>query len=192
MVLLSLVGSPNPVTVGSQLTYSIVVSNAGPAVATTVKLTNTLPAGVTFLSATPSNAFTLVGSVLTFTNLGNLAAGVPTNATIIVQPLAAGTITNSASVGSSVTDPLKANNSASVKTVVEAVALAMAHGAANSCILSWPAAGSYVLESAASLKAPVTWTQVTNPAPQLVGDQRMVTITMSNSIRFFRLRAPAP
>ena len=192
MVLLSLVGSPNPVTVGSPLTYSIVVSNAGPAVATTVKLTNTLPAGVTFLSATPSNAFTLVGSVLTFTNLGNLAAGVPTNATIIVQPLAAGTITNSASVGSSVTDPLKANNSASVKTVVEAVALAMAHGAANSCILSWPAAGSYVLESAASLKAPVTWTQVTNPAPQLVGDQRMVTITMSNSIRFFRLRAPAP
>ena len=45
--------SPDPVLAGQQLTYTLTVHNAGPASAPSVSLTDTLPAGVTFVSATP-------------------------------------------------------------------------------------------------------------------------------------------
>ena len=65
--------SPRPVVVGSNLTYTISVTNYGPSAATAVGLTNTLPASATFISATPG--YTLAGNVLTYTNLGALPLG---------------------------------------------------------------------------------------------------------------------
>ena len=46
--------SPDPVLEGELLTYSLTAHNSGPQDATGVSLTDTLPAGVTFDSATPS------------------------------------------------------------------------------------------------------------------------------------------
>ena len=46
--------SPDPVPVGGLLTYTLGVHNAGPSSAPAVQLTDTLPAGVTFDSATSS------------------------------------------------------------------------------------------------------------------------------------------
>ena len=46
--------SPDPVFVGQLLTYTLAVHNAGPSSATGVQLTDNLPAGVTFDSATAS------------------------------------------------------------------------------------------------------------------------------------------
>ena len=60
---------------------------ARPATATTVKLTNTLPAGVSFVSATPASGYTLVGSVLTFTNLGNVPFAQKTTLKVDVKPV---------------------------------------------------------------------------------------------------------
>src|SRR5207302_982527 len=137
-----------------------------------VRLTNTLPATVNFVSASPG--YSLTGSTLVFTNLGDLGSAGQLTATIVVQPTVAGTLTNTASVGSITTDPLKLNNSATIKTVVEGLTLSAARSGSN-ITLSWPAAASsYVLESAASLSIPVTWAPVTNP-PVLVGDQNTVT-----------------
>lgn len=47
------VTTPRP-NVGSQITYTVTVNNAGPSVATGVELTDRLPAGLEFVSATPS------------------------------------------------------------------------------------------------------------------------------------------
>ncbi len=44
------VDTPDPVTAGERLTYTITVQNAGPDTATTVGLSDTLPAGTTFVS----------------------------------------------------------------------------------------------------------------------------------------------
>src|SRR5260370_21103134 len=55
-VALQLVGtaSPAPVVLGGNLTYQLIVINNGPSPATGVTLTDTLPAGVTFVSPTPT------------------------------------------------------------------------------------------------------------------------------------------
>ncbi len=44
--------TPNPVTEGTPLTYSLAVTNNGPASATNVTVTDTLPSSVTYLSST--------------------------------------------------------------------------------------------------------------------------------------------
>jgi uncharacterized repeat protein (TIGR01451 family) len=115
--------SPNPVAAGNQLTYSIFVVNNGPSDATNVVVTDTLPAGVTFLS---TSAVCLSGTVQTGCNLGNLANGANTSFTIQVQVnsnLLVGTsgsksITNTASVAATQLDPDTTDNTASVSTTV--------------------------------------------------------------------------
>ena len=49
-------GAPNPVTVSSNITYSIRVSNFGPSTAANVVVTNKLPAGTAFVPAASSPA----------------------------------------------------------------------------------------------------------------------------------------
>ena len=49
--------SPDPVVPGGTLTYTLTVSNAGPSNATSVIATDTLPTGVTFVSATTGCAY---------------------------------------------------------------------------------------------------------------------------------------
>ena len=65
---ISMIDAPDPVAVGSNLTYSIVVSNLGPSTASGVTVTNTLASSVTFVSATPSQGGCIrSGNVLTCT-----------------------------------------------------------------------------------------------------------------------------
>jgi uncharacterized repeat protein (TIGR01451 family) len=109
--------SPDPVQVGAKLTYQLNVSNAGPDDATGVALTDSLPAGVTLVSATPSQG-SCTGTATVTCDLGSMAKGAGAGVTIVVTPTAAGTITNTASVASSVGDPNTANNAAQATTTV--------------------------------------------------------------------------
>lgn len=188
---LGLVGSPNPVFIGQNLLYSLFVTNRGPATATGVSLTNTLPPGVTFLSASPAG-YTLVGSVITFTNLGNAGSGLVLSATISVHPNVPATLTSTAVAASGVIDPLKGNNTATVKTIVTYPPLETSVVGSN-LVISWSAAATdYSLESATDLTPPVVWTPVTVPPPVLVGGQKVVTNAIGTGSKFFRLRAALP
>ncbi|MCX8156248.1 MAG: DUF11 domain-containing protein [Verrucomicrobiae bacterium] len=80
---LTLTDFPDPIQVGNLLTYTLMVSNAGTIWATNTWLTNTLPSGVEFVSATISNAglvtqyMTLVSFSNTWAyNQSNVALGV--------------------------------------------------------------------------------------------------------------------
>lgn len=191
---IGMVDSPDPLYIGAgnTLTYTITVTNLGPATANTVTVTNTLPPGVTFLSASPL-VYTVAGNVVTFTNLGNLAfGGVPLTATITVRLTSPATLTNTAVCGAGVTDLVKGNNSISVKTIVDFPAANVAISG-NGLVVSWPAdANGYVLETATNLAPPVIWTQVTVPAPVTVGGMKYVTNSIGAGSQFFRLRAVGP
>jgi uncharacterized repeat protein (TIGR01451 family)/CSLREA domain-containing protein len=114
---LSLQGTaPGSVTLGQNVTYTLTVANAGPSGATGVKLIDTLPAGVHFISAT--GGMTPVNGVLTF-HLGSLAADAPSpKVTIVVTPTAAGTLQNTATVSANQTDPTLNDNARALNTVV--------------------------------------------------------------------------
>ncbi len=127
--------SPDPVATGGALAYSILVANAGPDAATNVIVTDNLPKGVSFVSATSTQGSCSVkgksnGQALTCA-LGTLASSGgpaynPTPVTITIRVLApqkAGTISNTASVTSDLKDPNSKNNSATATTqVIEAPA----------------------------------------------------------------------
>ncbi len=105
--------APDPVTVGSNLTYSLTVTNLGPAMAASVTVTDALPASVTFLSASVSQGTwaTNGGSLFTCA-LGNINANGSATVSIVVRPNSAGSISNTATVSSSISDPNIANNTA--------------------------------------------------------------------------------
>ena len=185
---LGLTDTPDPLWLGNYLTYSITVSNGGPATATGLITVDTLPPAVNFISASPVNTYTVVGQVVTFTNLGNLASGAQTNLTITVQPTTAGTLTDTAACHSEVIDPFKANNSASVKTIVQPLPLTVSQEGPN-LVISWPAnLGNYILESTTDLRPPVVWLPAMDAAPALVGGQITVVVPIGLGNRYFRLR----
>ena len=110
----AMTGSPNPVLVGQQLTYVVTVKNNGPATATNVHFTDTLPAGVTPVSVASSQGSVVRNSSTTVAgNLGTLASGATATITIIVRPGSLGTATNTASVTSDNIDTDDTNNTAS-------------------------------------------------------------------------------
>jgi len=98
---------------GSTINYTITVSNAGPSPATGAVVTDLLPAGLQFVSATPSQG-TCSGTAPVTCSLGTIPNGA--NATIALSATVTattGTITNTASVSAASTDPGSGNNSGS-------------------------------------------------------------------------------
>jgi uncharacterized repeat protein (TIGR01451 family) len=111
--------SPDPVTVGNNLTYTVTVKNNGPSGATGVTMTDSLPGTVTFVSATPSQG-NCTGTATVTCNLGSLTNGASATITIVVTPTQAGGISNTARVAANEADPNTNNNSATEPTTVNA------------------------------------------------------------------------
>jgi len=106
--------SPGPFGTGLPLTYTIVVTNGGPNTATGVTVTDILPPGTTFQSATPGGACS--GTTTITCNAGTLTSGASATFTLTVTlPSTSGTVTNTATVTAAATsaDPNPSNNSAS-------------------------------------------------------------------------------
>jgi uncharacterized repeat protein (TIGR01451 family) len=116
---LSKVDAPDPVHAGETLTYTLKAANIGPSAASGVTVNDTLPAGVTFLSSTPSCS--QAGVNLTCA-LGSIANGASASLTVSVRPGTPGSITNAASVKGDQADPNAANNSAKATTRVRPAA----------------------------------------------------------------------
>ena len=182
---LGLVDSPDPVYLTNAITYSVGVTNLGPATATGVTLTNVIPDGVVFVPAASSPFLTNQGGILTG-NLGTMASGAQTFVTIVLRPTMTGTITNTVGVFSPMLDPLKGNNVAAVKTVAT-LPLILLSRAGNNLVLAWPAeAAGYSLKSATNLVPRVIWTPVP-VVPVVIGGAKTVTIPITTGSQYFRL-----
>jgi len=110
--------SPDPATLGENLTYSLTVTNNGPDLASGVSLSDTLPASVSFVSATASQGSCSQASGTVSCALGSLANGASATVDIVVEPNSTGTISNTASVSGDQADSNAANNSATATTTV--------------------------------------------------------------------------
>jgi uncharacterized repeat protein (TIGR01451 family) len=114
---LTLSDAPDPVEARSDLTYTAnVLTGATPM--SQVVLTDPLPAGATFVSATSSHG-TCIGGATVTCSFGDLAAGVLATVQISVRTGGAAVLTNTASITTTSADPQLANNTATVTTAVE-------------------------------------------------------------------------
>jgi uncharacterized repeat protein (TIGR01451 family) len=121
-------GTPNPVVAGTNLTYTLTVSNNGPSTAQNVTIKDVLPAAVVVASVTPGagNSCTpgVPGDALQplTCNMGTLANGASESVTLVVTVLAstpAGTtLLNQATASSDSVDPNNGDNKASASTTV--------------------------------------------------------------------------
>jgi uncharacterized repeat protein (TIGR01451 family) len=105
----------DPIVAGNRLTYTIAASNAGPATATNVEVTDTFPAGTVIVKTTGcANDRSGVGTC----SLGSIAAGATKQytVTVLVSATTVGSITSSVTVRSDTADPNTGNNTATATT----------------------------------------------------------------------------
>ena len=108
---------PPAVAPDAPFAYTITVSNAGPDPATNATMTDVLPAGLTFDSATASQG-SCSGTSTVICTLGTLAAGQAATVTLTVRAAAGTTITNTATVLAAEHDPTPGNGSSTTATAV--------------------------------------------------------------------------
>ncbi len=114
---IAMTDSPDPATVGNNLTYTITVSNAGPSAAAAVTVTDVLPGGVTFVSAAPSQG-SCSGTTTVTCSLGTINNSATATVTLVVRPTATGALSNTATVASTTADTVLGNNSSTATTTV--------------------------------------------------------------------------
>ncbi len=171
--------SPDPVSAGGTLTYTITVTNDGPDAAQGVQVTDPLPTGVTFVSGNVGGDATRVAfnaTTRTVTaNIGTLANGAVSTITVVVTVGSAttGPLSNVATVTATPnTDSNPNNNTSTAPTDINRIVdVAVTKTASTS-----PIAGGQV-----------TYTVVvTNNNPAAPGDARgvVVTDTLNSSLTF--------
>lgn len=103
--------SKDSVKIGDNFEYTLEVTNNGPSAATSVAISDEVPAGLSFVSADPGCEFEPVSGTVVC-DLGSLASGDSVSVTITVQVDgdAGGQIHNTASVSAQQTDPDPSNN----------------------------------------------------------------------------------
>jgi uncharacterized repeat protein (TIGR01451 family) len=105
------ISNPTP-AVGQQVTFTVTTANLGPNPATGVVVTDTLPPGLTFVSAVPSDAYDPASGAWT---VGSLAATQSAVLSITATVTQAGALTNTATkTSANEDDPNPGNDSGSV------------------------------------------------------------------------------
>jgi uncharacterized repeat protein (TIGR01451 family) len=105
-------GSPATQELGQgNITWTMVVKNNGPDADTGVKITDPMPGGNTFVSATTTQGTCTGGAILTC-NIGDMAAGATVTITLVTTPSVEGTQTNTVTVSGNRPETNTTNNTA--------------------------------------------------------------------------------
>ena len=110
------------VSSGGAFTYAIVVTNAGPTVATGVHVIDPIPAGITILAPTSTQGTCSIAAGQVQCSVGTLNPGQVVTITLPATAGAPGLVTNTASVTSNEVELTPFNNLASQQTMIVATA----------------------------------------------------------------------
>jgi uncharacterized repeat protein (TIGR01451 family) len=118
----------DPAVGGINFNYTITVTNAGPSPAASVSLSDPLPAGTTFVSLSSPAGWSCTtpavgaGGTVTCSNASLAVGSAVFTLTVAIAPSTTGTISNTATVSSTTTDPNPGNNSATATTLIGSAA----------------------------------------------------------------------
>ena len=150
--------TPNPVLAGNNITYTVVVTNNGPSVASTVVFSENIPANTSLVSVNQTGGtggWSCTSGVISC-SISSLAVGASTTFTVVVKVNSATTagtiITDTANVSSATTNPNPTNTSATVNVVV-----------------------------ATGTQADLAVTIVGTPNPVLAGNKLIYTVVVTNN-----------
>ena len=184
--------APDSPTLGAPFYLILTVANLGSTSATGVQLTDTLPAGLSFIAATSSQGSCSFSSGTLTCAVGTLAPGATATVNLQVRPTISGPLTHTAAVSSATADPVPANNTSVLTFTVQGppmLVLIPGGPGSGTAELLWPAlAEGFVLEETTSLTPPVVWTPAATPS--LSGGTLQAPTTSPVANRFYRLRLP--
>jgi uncharacterized repeat protein (TIGR01451 family) len=115
---LSIVDSPDPVSIGELLSYQLTLTNAGNLTATSVVLQSALSTNASVFSVAVSQGTFSQTATSVVCNLGQLSPGSAATVNVQVTPTSIGMVTNSAVATLYETDANPTNNSATQTTLV--------------------------------------------------------------------------
>ena len=172
--------------------FTISVTNRGPDTATGVIVTNVLPAGLTFVSATTSQGTCANAAGTVTCNLGVLNANGVASITLVASATGAGNLSNTAVVISNAREVNAADNSATTvaKVVVRPTVNGLAYDAGTGVF-----SGSFATEEGVSYQVQFK-DRLDDPQWQLLttipgdGSPKSFTDSSGGSHRFYRVIVP--
>lgn len=185
----TLTDKPDPVVVGSNLLYTVTVTNRGLFASPDSSVSFTLPGNVTLLSASTSLGVVFTNGNPIFASFGSLDVGAGATVSVRVRPTAAVTLSATAQVTGPYVDPNPADNLTTISTkVLPAALLSVQFFPPEQVIVSWPVGlDGYTLQYCPSLGVGDFWSNVV-ATPEVIGGENVVTELNGPAARFYRLR----
>src|SRR5207247_2302749 len=116
---IAMTASPNPVGTGGNVAYAVAVQNAGPSSSGPITVTDTLPTGAPFASASGTGwTCTPSAGTVTCTHAALTSGGSAPLTINLTAPGTPGSMTNRVTVSSTSPDPSGINNTATTTTTV--------------------------------------------------------------------------
>jgi uncharacterized repeat protein (TIGR01451 family) len=182
-----MIHAPDPVFSGNFLSYLITVTNLGPGVATSVVLTDTLPAGAAFSSLAVSQGTATNNAGVVTCSLGTLAPGATATVTIQVVAGHSGIVVNTATVTTASTDLYLADattaNTADV--LIPPVSYLVVSNLVTGLQLTLlgQASQNYAIQASTNL---LSWTSVSTNTASLNGILTFTDFVTNAPLRFYR------
>jgi len=154
--------SANELSVGQEITYTLALTNRGPHAATEVTVTDSLPPGVNVVSIAPSQGICQRQGDLVTCQLGTVAKNAGATIALVVVPLQAGTLTNTASVRAVEPDPVAANDTATAISMVAPGGATLGIDMYAGLTIAGEVGRTYRVESKDELTPGASWVALTN------------------------------
>ena len=194
LLLLTKTASAELLAPGTNVIYTLTVTNEGPSIVTGLSVTDPLPAGLNYISAVSTLGVCSFNNGVVTCNVGVLTNNTGLTVTITGVDTTSGALTNRASLSFAEgnLNPQDNSSSAAVYYLTPAQRqLSIAPLTASSrVLLSWPTTGvPFFLEYSSALGQTAAW-QTNFTLPSVANGQNYVTNTNAGPASFFRLKAP--